>query len=133
MLTRRGALSLLLASAALPANAGPSLSQTTTPPQPLSTGAEVLAAARFAALAGKRIGLVTNQTGRVDDEHLVDLLAKAPEARLAAILAPEHGFRGAAEAGAAVRDAVDKKTGVRIFSLYGGSRKPTPAMLRNID
>ena len=133
MLTRRGALSFLVASAVLPATAGPSLSQTPAPPQPLSTGAEVLAAARFAALAGKRIGLVTNQTGRVGDEHLVDLLAKMPEAKLAAILAPEHGFRGAAEAGAAVRDAVDKKSGVRIFSLYGGSRKPTPAMLRNID
>ena len=53
--------------------------------------------------------------------------------KLTAIFAPEHGFRGKAEAGASVRSGVDAKTGVPIYSLYGATRKPTPAMLRNVD
>ena len=93
----------------------------------------LLAASGFAALAGKRVGLITNQTGRVGGEHLADLLSKAPGLKLAAIFAPEHGFRGKAEAGASVRGGVDAKTGVPILSLYGATRKPTQAMLRNVD
>jgi uncharacterized protein YbbC (DUF1343 family) len=113
--------------------ADPSASQSSTPPAPIATGAEVLARSGFAALAGKRVGLITNQTGLVGPEHLADLLAKAPNVKLAAILAPEHGFRGEVEAGAKVGHAVDPKTGVPVFSLYGATKKPTPAMLRNVD
>jgi uncharacterized protein YbbC (DUF1343 family) len=69
----------------------------------------------------------------VRGEHLADLLGKAPNVKLTAIFAPEHGFRGTAEAGAKVRDSVDAKTGVAVFSLYGASRKPTAQMLRNVD
>ncbi len=105
-----------------------SLSQTA-----VTTGAEAFAASRFAAVAGKRVGLVTNHTGRVRGEHLADVLSKAPNMKLTAIFAPEHGFRGTAEAGAKVRDGVDAKTGVAVFSLYGASRKPTSRMLRNVD
>jgi len=97
------------------------------------TGAEVLARSRFAALRGKRVGLVTNHTGRVGADHLADLVAQAPDVKLAAILAPEHGFRGLAEAGASVADGIDRETGVRVLSLYGATRKPTQAMLRDID
>jgi uncharacterized protein YbbC (DUF1343 family) len=79
------------------------------------------------------VGLIANQTSRVGAEHLADLLASAPDLRLTAILAPEHGFRGEIEAGARVGDAVDARTGVPVFSLYGATRKPMPAMLRNID
>jgi uncharacterized protein YbbC (DUF1343 family) len=103
------------------------------PPGPVTTGAEVLVGDRFHLLAGKRVGLVTNQTGRVGEAHLADLLARAANVKLAAILAPEHGFRGEAEAGAKVGDAVDARTGVPVFSLYGASKKPTPRMLRDID
>ncbi|MBO0763167.1 MAG: DUF1343 domain-containing protein, partial [Hyphomicrobiaceae bacterium] len=81
---------------------------------PIVTGAEALARAGFAALAGKRVGLITNQTGRVGAEHLADLLARAPNVKLAAILAPEHGFRGEVEAGAKVGDTVDAGTGVPV-------------------
>jgi uncharacterized protein YbbC (DUF1343 family) len=106
---------------------------TQTRSSPVVTGAEALARSGFAALAGKRVGLIANQTSRVGAEHLADLLASAPGLRLTAILAPEHGFRGATEAGAKVGDAVDDSTGVPVFSLYGATRKPTPAMLRNVD
>jgi len=115
------------------AMADPSLSQTSAAPRPVATGADVLAASRFAALAGKRVGLISNHTGRVGGLHLADLLSTAPNVKLTAIFAPEHGFRGSAEAGATVHDGVDTKTGVPVFSLYGASKKPTQAMLRNVD
>jgi uncharacterized protein YbbC (DUF1343 family) len=110
-------------------------SETPTPPPARSvvTGAEVLVRTGFAALAGKRVGLITNQTARVGADHLADLLAKEPNLKLKAILAPEHGFRGKAEAGANVRDTVDAGTGVPVFSLYGATKKPTPVMLRDVD
>lgn len=126
-------LTLLLSVVCLPAMPGPSLSQALAPPPPVTTGAEALAASGFAALAGKRIGLITNQTGLVGAAHLADLLGAAANVRLAAIFAPEHGFRGNAEAGARVRGGTDAKTGAPIHSLYGATRKPTPAMLRNVD
>jgi uncharacterized protein YbbC (DUF1343 family) len=133
MPTWRTAMALSCAMLYIPATAGPCLSQTSTRPDPIATGAEVLTQSGFAALAGKRVGLITNQTGRVGEEQLADVLSKAPNVKLAAILAPEHGFRGAVEAGKRVQDGIDAKTGIRVFSLYGAAKKPTPAMLRNID
>jgi uncharacterized protein YbbC (DUF1343 family) len=97
------------------------------------TGAERLAAAAFAPLDRKRVGLITNQTGRVGAAHTADLVRGARGPRLTAIFAPEHGFRGTEEAGAAIEDGRDPRTGVRVFSLYGATRKPTEAMLRDID
>jgi uncharacterized protein YbbC (DUF1343 family) len=97
------------------------------------TGAAALAADGFSPLRGKRVGLLTNRTGRVGEAHLVDLMAGAPGLRLSAILAPEHGLRGAVEAGRPVANARDPKTGLPIFSLYGATRAPTPGMLADID
>jgi uncharacterized protein YbbC (DUF1343 family) len=111
----------------------PSLTQT-RPSQLVTVGAEVLAASGFSALSGKRVGLITNQTGLVEgSEHLADLLRRAPNLKLVAIFAPEHGVRGQAEAGETVRGGLDANTGVPIHSLYGASRRPTPAMLRDVD
>jgi uncharacterized protein YbbC (DUF1343 family) len=124
----RVAMAVLLGIVCVPVMPESSLSQAA-----VNTGAEAFAASRFAAVAGKRVGLVTNHTGRVRGEHLADVLSKAPNVKLTAIFAPEHGFRGTAEAGAKVRDGVDAKTGVPVFSLYGASRKPTPPMLRDVD
>jgi uncharacterized protein YbbC (DUF1343 family) len=125
-------LGLLFAPLCTPVLSVPSLTQTHSS-QPVTVGAEVLAASGFAALAGKRVGLITNQTGRIGTEHLADLLSRAANLKLAAIFAPEHGLRGQAEAGAAVRGGLDANTGVAIHSLYGATRKPTPAMLREVD
>jgi uncharacterized protein YbbC (DUF1343 family) len=123
----------LVALTGVLAMADPSQAQSAAPVSPVTTGAESLVQSGYAALAGRRVGLVTNQTGLVGREHLADLLAKAPNAKLAAILAPEHGFRGEIEAGAKVGDTVDARTGVPVFSLYGASRQPTPAMLCGVD
>ncbi len=99
----------------------------------VATGADRLAASGFASLSGQRIGLITNQTGMVGSDHLVDLMRRTPGIRLAAILAPEHGFRGHAEAGAKVADGRDKRTGAPVFSLYGATKKPSRGMLADID
>lgn len=100
----------------------------------LVTGAARMAADGFTSLAGKRVGLIANHTARVGDMHLVDLMVgAAPRFTLAAILAPEHGFRGAIEAGEKVNSERDSKTGIPVHSLYGATRKPTPEMLRGLD
>lgn len=126
-----------LAAGAIPRSASaqslPGKENRVTGSEPFATGAEVLAEAQFRSLAGKRVGLITNQTGRVGDAHLADLMHKAPGVKLAAILAPEHGFRGAVEAGEKVGNERDEKTGAQVLSLYGATRKPSPAMLRGID
>jgi len=133
MTLQRGRLAATKALAIIAILTMAELSSSQPVSNPVISGAEVLAQSGFATLAGRRVGLITNQTGRVGNDHLADLISRAPNAKLAAILAPEHGFRGDAEAGAKVRDAVDARTGVPVFSLYGASKKPTPAMLRNLD
>src|SRR5689334_23018231 len=120
------ALALVAGLCSMPAMANVS-------PRPVVVGAEVLLASGFANLAGKRVGLIANQTSLAGGSHLADLLKAAPGVTLAAILAPEHGLRGANGAGAKVSHAIDDKTGVPVWSLYGRSRKPTPSMLRGID
>ena len=97
------------------------------------TGAQVLAESGFDLLAGKRVGLIVNHTAVVDSVHLVDLVHDAPNVELAAIFGPEHGLRGTADAGEAVADGRDGRTGAPIFSLYGQTRKPTPEMLAGLD
>jgi uncharacterized protein YbbC (DUF1343 family) len=97
------------------------------------TGAARLAADGFAPLRGKRVGLLTNHTGRVGDARLIDLMARARSVTLAAILTPEHGLTGTAEAGAKVTSGIDAATGIKVHSLYGSAYKPTPEMLAGLD
>lgn len=97
-------------------------------------GIDTLAQSGFVALRGRRVGLVTNQTGITrDGRSTVDVLAAAPGVRLVALFGPEHGVRGVAAAGAKVNSGRDERTGLPIYSLYGSTRKPTSAMLRGID
>ncbi|MDE6556865.1 MAG: DUF1343 domain-containing protein [Duncaniella sp.] len=98
------------------------------------TGIEVLRENGFDILKGKKIGLITNPTG-VDASLVstIDILADAPGVTLSALFAPEHGVRGDYIAGATVANSVDKKTGVKVYSLHGKTRRPTPEMLRGLD
>ena len=73
----------------------------------------------FPMLKGKRIAVMSNHTGMVGNEHLVDLLVKN-KFNVVAIFSPEHGFRGNADAGEHVSSSVDEKTGIPIRSLYDG-------------
>ncbi|MDR3058024.1 MAG: DUF1343 domain-containing protein, partial [Prevotella sp.] len=79
----------------------------------------------FPLIKGKRVALVSNHTGMIKDQHVVDILVKE-NVNVTAIFSPEHGFRGNADAGEHVASSVDKKTGIPIRSLYDGkSRKPS--------
>lgn len=98
------------------------------------SGLEVLLGRKRALLAGKRIGLITNPTGVTRDlQSAVDLMARAADFKLAALFGPEHGVWGDAQAGAPVADQIDARTGLPVYSLYGTTRKPTPAMLEGLD
>lgn len=84
-------------------------------------------------LKNKTIGIVTNQTGLMKDKtFLVDFLVKN-NIKIKSIFAPEHGFRGDADAGEHVKNGVDTKTGIPIVSLYGSNKKPKPEQLKGID
>jgi uncharacterized protein YbbC (DUF1343 family) len=96
------------------------------------TGIDVLEAAKFDVLQGKRVGVITNQTG-VDSagRRTIDVLAHAPGVTLVAIFSPEHGIAGRADEN--VANAKDEATGLPVYSLYGDTRRPTDAMLAGID
>ncbi|AXG74279.1 DUF1343 domain-containing protein [Flavobacterium arcticum] len=120
--------------------------------EPIKTGAENYEA-YGSLLEGKKIGVVTNQTGIIpftfrytstneegEDEpayatdtiSIVDFFLKGNE-NVAKIFAPEHGFRGTADAGELIKDGKDTKTGLPIISLYGNNKKPKPEQLEGID
>jgi len=100
--------------------------------QKVKTGAQNYTA-YLPLLKGKSIGIVTNQTGIIDSKtHLVDFLVQK-KIQITTIFAPEHGFRGNADAGEHVSDEIDGKTGMSIVSLYGKNNKPTPQQLQKID
>ncbi|HEX9936374.1 MAG TPA: DUF1343 domain-containing protein [Longimicrobium sp.] len=137
------ALCLLAACAPAPgsdtAPAADSSAGTNPPPSAgtdvVRPGIETFLADVPAALRGKRVGLITNNTGidraRTPD---IDLIARHPHLRLVALLAPEHGIRGDVMAGETITDEVDARTGVPIHSLYKSEdRGPTPEMLRDVD
>ncbi|RED19081.1 uncharacterized protein YbbC (DUF1343 family) [Flavobacterium cutihirudinis] len=84
-------------------------------------------------LKDKKVGIVTNQTGILSDKtHVVDFLIEK-KINLQTIFAPEHGFRGTADAGEHIVDGKDPKTGLSIISLYGDNKKPKAAQLAEID
>lgn len=83
-------------------------------------------------LNGKHVGVVANQTSIIGSTHLVDALI-SNGIDIEKIYTPEHGFRGAADAGAKVNNGKDEKTGIDIVSLYGKTKKPTSEMLHGID
>src|SRR5690606_32421537 len=96
------------------------------------TGADQLSA-YLPLLKGKRVGLMGNQTSIVggEKEHLVDVLLRE-EVDLKFAFAPEHGFRGDIERGEKVSNEVDKKTGLPLFTLYGGNHKQD-SIISSID
>ncbi|MDR2147896.1 MAG: DUF1343 domain-containing protein [Tannerella sp.] len=87
----------------------------------------------FPMLKGKRIAVMSNHTGMVGNEHLVDMLVRN-KFNVVAIFSPEHGFRGDADAGEHVKSTVDEKTGIPIKSLYDGKdQKPSPESMALFD
>ncbi|MGQ0640439.1 MAG: exo-beta-N-acetylmuramidase NamZ family protein [Gemmatimonadaceae bacterium] len=97
-------------------------------------GIDVLLTDSMHVIRGKRVGLITNHSGRdAAGVSTIDRLARAPGVRLTALYGPEHGLRGVAKAGEHVASSVDSATGVPIHSLYGETRTPTAAMMNDVD
>jgi uncharacterized protein YbbC (DUF1343 family) len=95
-------------------------------------GIDVLAREDFAPLAGLRVGLLTNQAGRTaDGERSIDVLAHAAGVKLVSIFSPEHGLRADREG--TVASGRDGLTGLPVYSLYGATEHPQPAMLAGLD
>ncbi len=101
---------------------------------PIRPGIEVLLEDSLHLVEGRRVGLITNQTGvDASGRSSIDRIHEHPGVELVALFAPEHGIRGTADPGETVEDGVDVDTGVPIHSLYGAVRSPTPEMLDGID
>ena len=95
-------------------------------------GIEVLARRNFDLLQGKRVGLITNNTGRgLSGVSSIDLLVKAPAVQLVALFSPEHGIRG--DSDVKLSSTIDQRTGLPIHSLYGKSCRPTVEMMSGIE
>ena len=83
-------------------------------------------------IKGKRVGLFANHTTVIGTSHLVDSLKKR-DVKIAKIFAPEHGFRGKADAGEKFDNIIDRETGIQVISLYGKKRKPSADDLKDVD
>ncbi len=101
--------------------------------EPVRLGIDVLEDDDFKLLEGKRVGLITNQTG-VDSKYVttIEQLHNAKNVKLVALFSPEHGIRGALDQ-SKIADTIDEQTGVPVYSLYGESRKPSDEQLSKID
>ena len=96
-------------------------------------GIDVLEKNNFKELNGLKIGLVTNQTGRdLSGAATIDVLKNAPNVKLVALFSPEHGIRGELDE-EGIKDSVDSKTGLPVYSLYGETRRPKPEQLKDLD
>jgi uncharacterized protein YbbC (DUF1343 family)/CubicO group peptidase (beta-lactamase class C family) len=106
--------------------------ETTAGVNPVRCGIDVLVADHFAPLKNRKVGLVTNHTGRTrDGRSTIDVLFHAPDMKLVRLFSPEHGIRGAVDT--AVADSRDEATGLAIISLYGKNRKPQAQDLEGLD
>lgn len=102
------------------------------PRREVLNGIDVLVRQNFAPLKNLRLGLITNHTGHDRQRRAtIDLLKNAAGANVVALFGPEHGIRG--ELDEKVRDSVDQKTGLPVYSLYGERRVPTEEQLRGLD
>ena len=103
------------------------------PAKTVLNGIDILERDNFKQLAGMKIGLVTNHTGRnLAGKQTIDVLKEAPNVQLVSLFAPEHGIRGELDQ-AKIDDAKDEKTGLPVFSLYGETRRPKPEQLKDLD
>ena len=104
-------------------------------PEVMVTGAERVSQ-YLPLLKGKKVGVIGNQTSIISSEdgfvHLVDSLLKL-DVDVRKVFAPEHGFRGKADAGEVVKDGKDPKTGLPVASLYGSNKKPSAEQLEDLD
>jgi uncharacterized protein YbbC (DUF1343 family) len=101
-------------------------------PAEVLNGIDILKRDNFQILEGQRVAVITNHTGRTRDrEHLIDLLHEAENVNLVKIFSPEHGLYGVLDT--RVGHSVHEPTGLRVWSLYGETRRPSEEMLEGVD
>ena len=101
--------------------------------QTVLNGIDVLKKNNFKELNNLKIGLVTNQTGKdLLGNQTIDVLKAAPNVNLTALFSPEHGIRGELDQ-SKIKDSIDEKTGLPVYSLYGETRRPKPEQLKDLD
>lgn len=101
---------------------------------PVKVGADVLLSNNLNLIQNKKIGIITNHSAILSNGvHLVDSLYSLPNVKIISLFGPEHGIRGDAPAGITLKDGIDYKTHLPVFSLYGNIKKPTTELLKNID
>ncbi len=128
-----GQIANLVGAAVLQQVDGRALSPSDESPTPVLCGIDVLVRDGFKPMAGKRIGLITNHTGRdASGASTVRLFHEAQNVELVALFSPEHGFEGTVDI-PRVEDAQDSTTGLKVYSLYGETRRPTAEMLAGVD
>ena len=136
------ALALALGCASKPTKAAANpaatvAAQPAAPPEKLPRimlGIDVLEADNFAAVAGKKVGLLTHPAGvNRRGESTLNVLRRAPKTKLIALFAPEHGFEGQIKAGDNFSDTIHTATGLPVYSLHGKNRKPTAKQLQGLD
>lgn len=102
------------------------------PPADVLCGLDVLKRDNFAPLKGKNIAIVTNHTARDrEGHHIIELLQKAEGVKIVCLFSPEHGLYGAVDE--KVGHTTDPKSGLKVWSLYGETRRPTEEMLKGVD
>jgi uncharacterized protein YbbC (DUF1343 family) len=102
--------------------------------QKVSLGIDVLQRENFAILAGRKVGLITNQSGVNGRLELtLDIFKHAKNFKLTAVFSPEHGLKGLIGSGQSYENEFDSSSGIKYYSLYGKTQKPTPNMLNGID
>ncbi|HTL67686.1 MAG TPA: DUF1343 domain-containing protein [Lacunisphaera sp.] len=141
--TLAGVLALALGCATKPTKAAevkpaPVVQPAPTPPPeklpPVMLGIDVLEAERFAPIAGRKIGLLTHPAGvNRRGESTVDVLRRAPNVKLVALFAPEHGIEGTIKAGENFNNTIDPRTGLPVYALYGQSLEKAKGMVKGLD
>ena len=102
--------------------------------QKMKVGLDVFLVGHLSSLEGKRLGIITNQSGIASSgEHIVDILSSIEGLSISALYAPEHGIRGDLPDATKMTSYVDKRTGIQVWSLYGEHLKPTKEMLDDVD
>lgn len=123
MLATAGLGAVATAAAVMPrtAAAAPRTPSGRSPSDKVRTGADVAAAAQWEVFAGRRIGIITNPTGIVEDTlaTIVDAMHASGKVDIGAVFGPEHGFRGSAQAGESEGTTVDERTGITVYDAYG--------------
>lgn len=128
----RSVVVLLFVLLLAPAGAGQVTAPAASAAEPVRSGIDVLRASGFTALEGQRVALLTNLAARARTGELtLDVLRGATNVQLVALFAPEHGLTATQDA--SIASGQDARTGLPVYSLYGDTRRPTPAMLEGID